>query len=108
MILRVQLTSLHAACDSMVQQLPKNLNPWRTKYILSKVSDVLEEAALYNHIHRGDKEYYKIKEKLVYNTVMKRVEDPWFLTEEFKDICYKFVDDMLDEFISIRESYSKM
>lgn len=107
-ILRVQLTYLHAACDGMISQLPQHLDKWRTKAILGKVADVLEEAALYNHIKRGDKKYYDVKRKLVYNTVMKEVEDPFFLTEDFKSICDEFVTSILDEFVDIRESYSNM
>lgn len=105
-ILRVQLTYLHAACDGMIVQLPDHLDRWRTKAILGKVADVLEEAALYNHIKRGDKKYYDVKCKLVYNTVMKEVEDEWFLTDEFRTMCNKFVTSILDEFVDIRESYA--
>ena len=80
---------------------------WRAKYVISKMCDVLEEAILYNHIQRGDDKYIKIKQALVYNAVLKRMEDDYFISEEFHEVCDKFTRDMLNEFVNIREVYSK-
>lgn len=106
-ILRNQMNFLHISAEGMASVLPKGLELWRTKYVISKVCDVLEEAILYNHINRGDEVYIKIKQRLVYNAVLKRTENEYFKTEEFKDICDKFTRDMLNEFCNIRETYSK-
>lgn len=106
-IMRQQMSFLHVSAEGMVSQLPKDLDLWRAKYIIAKVCDVLEEAILYNHIRRGDEQYIKIKQKLVYNAVLKRTEKEYFRTQEFQDICDKFTRDMLTEFVNIREVYSK-
>ena len=106
-IMRQQMSFLHISAESMVSRLPSNLDMWRTKYIIAKVCDVLEEAILYNHIERGDEKYISIKQKLAYNAVLKRSEDDYFKTQEFHDLCDKFVRDMLNEFVNIREVYSK-
>ena len=68
---------------------------------------MLEEAILYNHIQRVDEQYIKIKQALVYNAVLKRTEKEYFRTAEFHDFCDKFTRDMLNEFVNIREVYSK-
>ena len=106
-IMRQQMSFLHVSAEGVISQLPDGLDMWRTKYVMAKVCDVLEEAILYNHIQRGDEKYIKIKQQLVYNAVLKRTEKDYFKTQEFKDICDKFTRDMLTEFINIREIYSK-
>lgn len=106
-IMRQQMSFLHISAEGMSSQLPSNLDMWRTKYIIAKVCDVLEEAILYNHIQRGDEKYISIKQKLAYNAVIKRSENDYFKTQEFHDLCDKFVRDMLNEFVNIREIYSK-
>lgn len=106
-IMRQQMSFLHISAEGIASRLPSNLDVWRTKYIVAKVCDVLEEAILYNHIERGDEKYISIKQKLAYNAVIKRSEDDYFKTQEFHDLCDKFVRDMLNEFVNIREVYSK-
>ena len=106
-IMRQQMSFLHISAEGIASRLPSNLDVWRTKYIIAKVCDVLEEAILYNHIERGDEKYISIKQKLAYNAVIKRSEDDYFKTQEFHDLCDKFVRDMLNEFVNIREVYSK-
>ena len=106
-IMRQQMSFLHISAESIISRLPSDLDVWRTKYIIAKVCDVLEEAILYNHIERGDEKYISIKQKLAYNAVLKRSESDYFKTQEFHDLCDKFVRDMLNEFVNIREVYSK-
>lgn len=106
-IMRAQMSFLHVSAEGMVSQLPDDLDTWRTKYVIAKVCDVLEEAILYNHIQRGDEKYISIKQKLTYNAVLKRTEKGYFRTQEFHDLCDKFTRDMLNEFVNIREIYSK-
>lgn len=106
-IMRAQMSFLHVSAEAMTSQLPIDLDMWRTKYVIAKVCDILEEAILYNHIQRGDEQYISIKQKLAYNAVLKRTERDYFRTQEFHDLCDKFVRDMLNEFINIREVYDK-
>ena len=106
-IIRNQMDFLHISAEGMISVLPQGLDLWRTKYVISKVCDVLEAAILYNHIVRGDEIYIKLKQNLVYNAVLKRTENEYFKSQEFKDICDKFTRDMLNEFCNIRDTYSK-
>lgn len=105
-IMRQQMSFLHVSADGLIADFTTNCGDvWRAKYVISKMCDVLEEAILYNHIVRGDEKYIAIKQKFVFNAVLKRMEDPYFSSDEFKDICNKFTRDMLTEFVNIREVY---
>lgn len=105
-IMRQQMSFLHVSAESFTTNFTINCGDiWRAKYVISKMCDVLEEAILYNHITRGDEKYVAIKQKLVYNAVLKRMEDPYFSSDEFKELCDKFTRDMLTEFVNIREVY---
>jgi hypothetical protein len=105
-IMRQQMSFLHVSAEGLTTDFTMNCGDvWRAKYVISKMCDVLEEAILYNHIIRGDEKYVAIKQKLVFNAVLKRMEDPYFSSEEFKELCDKFTRDMLTEFINIREVY---
>ena len=108
-IMRQQMSYLHVSAEGLTTSFTYHCSDcvWRAKYVISKMCDVLEEAILYNHIQRGDEKYIKIKQALVYNAVLKRMEDEYFTSEEFRDICDKFTRDMLNEFVNIREVYSK-
>lgn len=106
-IMRAQMSFLHISAESMISQLPSDLDVWRTKYVIAKICDILEEAILYNHIQRGDEKYISIKQQLTYNAVLKRTEKGYFRSQEFRDLCDKFTRDMLNEFVNIREVYSK-
>lgn len=108
-IMRAQMSYLHVSAEGLTTNFTIHCNDcvWRAKYVISKMCDVLEEAILYNHIQRGDDKYIKIKQALVYNAVLKRMEDDYFISEEFHEVCDKFTRDMLNEFVNIREVYSK-
>lgn len=108
-IMRQQMSFLHVSAEGLTTDFTMNCDGdiWRAKYVISKMCDVLEDAVLYNHIQRGDEKYIAIKQQLVYNAVLKRVEDPYFSTDTFKDKCDKFTRDMLIEFMNIREVYTK-
>lgn len=108
-IMRQQISFLHVSAEGLTADFTIHCNGdiWRAKYVISKMCDVLEEAILYNHIQRGDEKYMSIKQALVYNAILKRTEDKYFSSDEFHNTCNKFVRDMLNEFVNIREVYNK-
>ena len=108
-ILRNQITQLRVMADGAAAKLipdEKRLDQYRTRFVVERVCNVLEEAALFNHIHRGDETYIKIKQGLVYNTVLKYTNKEYFRSKEFEDSCNQFTRDVLNEFVNIRETYS--
>lgn len=100
-----QIEYMKAKTEGMISKLPKDLNQYRTKYVIAKVEDVLVHAIIFNNI--SDDEYYiRAKQELVYQNIMKRVDNEWFMTEDFKELVYKFVEDLIKELIRMKRCFN--
>ena len=99
---------VETACNGMATKLPAELKlePYRTKYIICKVIDAFQSMILYNHI-TTDEKYIKAKQEIVYYTVLKRTENPWFQTPEFKEFCDKFVEDTIKQLVYFKNPTDK-
>lgn len=104
-IVRHQMHYIHVMCDGVCEKIPAQFDRWRTKFVMSRVSDVLEEAVLYNHIDVSNKEYIEVKQQLAYSAVLKNTSDDYFKTPEFKEFCDSFIFDTLKSLQSIRKQY---
>ena len=83
---------------------PENLDVYRLKYILARVEDVIQKAIVFNNM--CDKEsYIHSKQELVYQTIMKRVDNDFFKTSEFKDFTYKFIEDLFKELYQMKKDF---
>lgn len=104
-IIRNQMDYVETACNGMATKLPPDLNLdiYRTKYIICKVIDCFQSMILYNHI-TTDERYIKAKQEIVYFTVLKRTENPWFQTPEFKEFCDKFVEDTIKQLVFFKNN----
>lgn len=89
-----------------VGKFPKDLDPYRTKYILARVEDVIQKAIVFNNL-TDNESYIKSKQELVYQTIMKRVDNEFFLTPEFKEYTYKFVEELFKELYQMKRAYKK-
>lgn len=89
-----------------VSKFPKDLDPYRTKYILARVEDVIQKAIVFNNL-TDNESYIKSKQELVYQTIMKRVDNEFFLTPEFKEYAYKFVEELFKELYQMKKAYKK-
>ena len=105
-IIRQQMQLMHSEVDALVQVLPKDLEHYRTKYVLSKVKDCFEEMIIYNHI-TDDDEYIGLKQIEICNMVLKLTDHEYFRTPEFKEFAYKFIADVIKRFVRIRKYYQK-
>lgn len=104
-LIQSQIDYMKAKTEGMISKLPKDLDIYRTKYVIARVEDVLEHAIIFNNI--SDDEYYiRAKQELVYQNIMKRVENQWFMTDEFKDLVYKFVEDLIKELIRMKRCFN--
>lgn len=104
-LIQSQIDYMKAKTEGMISKLPKGLDPYRTKYVIARVEDVLEHAIIFNNI--SDDEYYiRAKQELVYQNIMKRVENEWFMTEDFKELVYKFVEDLIKELIRMKRCFN--
>lgn len=104
-LIQSQIDYMKAKTEGMISKLPKDLDIYRTKYVIARVEDVLEHAIIFNNIS-DDEHYIRAKQELVYQNIMKRVENEWFMTDEFKDLVYKFVEDLIKELIRMKRCFN--
>ena len=104
-LIQAQIDYMKAKCEGMIPKLPKDLDPYRTKYVIARVEDVLEHAIIFNNLSE-DEFYIRAKQELVYQNIMKRVDNPFFMTDDFKALVYKFVDDLFRELVSMKRCFS--
>lgn len=104
-LIQAQLDYMKAKCEGVISKLPKELDQYRTKYIIARVEDVLEHAIIFNNMTE-DEPYVRAKQELVYQTIMKRVDNPYFLTDEFRAFVYKFVDDLFKELVRMKRCFN--
>lgn len=96
-LIQSQFEYAKAKCEGMVSRIPKEgLDPYRTKYIVSRVEDVIQRAIIFNNL-TDNEEYIRGKQELVYQTVMARVERDYFKSPEFKALMYKFTEELFKE-----------
>lgn len=103
MIIQNQLEYTHTMIEGTIANLPEGLDKTHAKYIFGRVEYVLTSAIALNHMTTNPS-YIRIKQELVYNTVLKRTTNPYFKTPEFKDYCFKFVENLIKQLITIREN----
>lgn len=105
-LIQSQFEFAEAKCESMILRLPKDLDKWRTRYIVGKVEDVVQRSIIFNNI-RDSEEYIKGKQELIYNVILKYVEKEYFLTEEFKAMVFKFVNDLYKDLYRMKRIYKE-
>lgn len=93
------------ACESYTTELCRkhdDLDVIRAKYICSRVEDVFQRAVVINHMSENNT-YISTKKALVYNTVLKRSENPYFKTDEFKHSIDEFTETLIRELIKLKQ-----
>ena len=104
-VIRNQLEYCHTMFEGFVSRLLQahpSFSAVTAKYISGRCEDVMQTAIVLNHMTTS-KAYIQIKQDLIYNTVIKRSTDNYFLTDEFKQECYDFVESMIKQLVLIRE-----
>lgn len=103
-LIQAQFDYANAKCESVEGSLPPHLDKYRTRYIIGKVEDVIQKAIIFNNL-TDNESYIKAKQELCYYTVMKRVEDPYFKTPEFKAWLNRFVSDLFKDLYRMKRLY---
>ena len=105
-LIQAQFDYANAKCESVEGTLPKNLDKYRTRYIIGKVEDVIQKAIIFNNL-TDNESYIKAKQELCYYTVMKHVEDEYFKTPEFKSWLNKFISDLFKDLYRMKKLYKQ-
>ena len=106
-IIRQQVQFVAAASEECFSELKrtKSWDEWKALYIAERVKDVFQEMIVYNHISR-DCSYVLVKKKSVWAAIQENnMQDPYYRSEEFKNLIYNWVEKTIDDLVSIREFY---
>jgi hypothetical protein len=107
-IIRNQSEWLEDAVYAYENQIPghdtKGYNAFRGKYILEICYKEMLKWILYNHIEESS-HYIEIKQKKLWNIILQNVVNEEIKTEDFKDIVYDGVRDIIHNLIKIRKTY---
>lgn len=105
-IIRQQMEYCHTKCDSLISYLPKGLDYYRCLYVISRFEDFLQQIIIYNHI-KNDTEYIQLKYEMAYSLILKKTDNEYFRSEEFKKWFYDLVREIIDRLMTIRQTYTK-
>lgn len=105
-IIRRQMTAVNVDLKAVIRMLPNDLNldPMRTRIVVSAVEEVFQQTIIHNHI-KDDKTYIELKQSEIYNTVLAETVNAYFMTEEFKMIINEFVEEEIKKLVRIRNTY---
>jgi hypothetical protein len=107
-IIRNQTEWLRDAVYAYENQIPgqgsKGYNKYRGKYILSICYAEMVEWILYNHVEESN-HYVAIKQRKLWNIILQNVENDEIRTEDFKDVVYDGVKDIIHNLVIIRKNY---
>lgn len=108
LIIRNQSEWLKDAVYAYENQIPgqgsRGYNKYRGRYILTLIYLEMLEWVLYNHIDES-KHYIEIKQKKTWNIILQNVENEEIKAEDFKDIVYDGVKDIIHNLVTIRQHY---
>ena len=105
-IIRQQWEYIHTKCDSLSSFLPKGLDPYRVKYVIARFEDFYQQIIVYNHI-KTDPEYIRLKQEMALALVLKRTENEYFRTEDFKKWFDNLNEEIIKRLVFIRETYKE-
>lgn len=107
-IIRNQSEWLEDAVYAYENQIPgqgtKGYNAFRGKYILEICYKEMLKWVLYNHIEESS-HYVEIKQKKLWNIILQNVVNEEIRADDFKDIVYDGVRDIIHNLIKIRKTY---
>lgn len=100
-LIQAQMEYARSVFQEAVSKFPKNLDTWRTKYVISMAMDVMERAIIFNNMST-DESYVKSKQASIYSVVLINTEDDWFKSDEFKEYTYKIVADLIKDLVKMK------
>lgn len=107
-IIRNQTEWLYDAVFAYENQIPgqgtKGYNKYRGKYILCLCYAEMVEWVMYNHLEESN-HYVSLKQKKLWNIILQNVENDEIRAEDFKEVVYDGVKDIIHNLVIIRKNY---
>lgn len=101
-LIQNQFEYTKSVMDASISYLPKHLDEYRAKYVIARAEDIIQRAIIFNNMSK-DESYIKAKQALVYQAVIKRTEDDYFKTPEFKEYCDNLVKDLIYTLVDMKK-----
>ena len=107
-IIRSQIQYVKSAVSDFYDDIPDfpNRDEWRLRYICERIISVFTDIISFNHISR-EKIYTEMKQAAVWAIIINNTASDIMTSDEFKNVVYTKVAEILDKLISIREYYKK-
>lgn len=105
-VLRQQIEWIRMHCQGLETTVPKpdDYDPWRFKYVVSRVSEEYMDWVILNHI-TSNAAYIEIKQDRVVNLVSSLTTKAEFQTPEFQDYIRKDTKEVIQKLLQIRNIY---
>ena len=107
-IIRSQIQYVKSAISDFYDDIPnfEGRDEWRLRYICEKIISVFTDIISFNHISK-EKIYVQMKQASIWAVVINNTTADIMTSDEFKDVVYANVAEILDKLIEIREYYKK-
>ena len=107
-IIRSQIQYVKSAVSDFYDDIPnfEGRDEWRLKYICEKIISVFTDIISFNHISK-EKIYVQMKQASIWAVIINNTTAGIMTSDEFKDVVYANVAEILDKLIEIREYYKK-
>ena len=107
-IIRSQIQYVKSAISDFYDDIPnfEGRDEWRLRYICEKIISVFTDIISFNHISK-EKIYVQMKQASIWAVIINNTTADIMTSDEFKDVVYTNVAEILDKLIEIREYYKK-
>ena len=107
-IIRSQIQYVKSAISDFYDDIPnfEGRDEWRLRYICEKIISVFTDIISFNHISK-EKIYVQMKQASIWAVIINNTTADIMTSDEFKDVVYANVAEILDKLIEIREYYKK-
>ena len=105
-IIRSQIQYVKSAISDFYDDIPnfEGRDEWRLRYICEKIISVFTDIISFNHISK-EKIYVQMKQASIWAVIINNTTADIMTSDEFKDVVYANVAEILNKLIEIREYY---
>ena len=105
-MIRNQWEYANSSCEAQYTKIrPYCKSDEEAKYLIARVEDVFQAAIIYNYMTE-DEGYVRAKQALVLNTIMKRVNDEHFFTDDFRACSNRFTENLIRDLVRMKRLYA--
>lgn len=102
-LLRNQWEYAASSCEAQFTKIREYCkSDEEASYIISKVNDVFQSMIVYNNMTESEN-YVKSKQVLVLNKIQSLTSDEHFFSEDFKECCNKFVENLIKDLVRMKK-----